>query len=143
MKSFSGKALTENLRKLAIEVHTSDPNGDVVTREMALARLIWNYALGWEEMTRDDLGNPKRVVHPPVAWAMQYLFERIEGKAPIATAEQTSGLRAVDKVRQLAKDRLNSWATSEVKGPPAYRKPPTGDQVQPGRDSAADPERDD
>lgn len=115
------RALTGELKKLAGQMHTLTPDGTPVTREQALAELIWKQALGWEELTRDAEGNAKRVQHPPVAWAQQYLFERMEGKAPQATTEDTGGMKAADKVRELAKDRINKLAHIAA-GPPNIKK---------------------
>lgn len=118
---FGTRALTGELKKLAGEVHTITDDGTPVTREQALANLIWKQALGWEEMTRDEMGNAKKVWHPPVAWAQQYLFERMEGKAPQAVSEDMGGMKAADKVRELSKERLNKLAKIAV-GPPKIPK---------------------
>lgn len=114
---FGTRALTGELKKLASEVHTITDDGTPVTREQALAAMIWQQALGWVETIRDEDGNRKEVKHPPVAWCQQFLFERTEGKAPIATTEDAGGIKAADKVRQLAKDRLNKLARVAA-GPP-------------------------
>jgi len=118
------RALTNELRKLAAEVHTITNDGTPVTREQALADMIWKLALGWTETVLDEEGNRKKVTHPPVAWAMQYLFERIEGKAPQAIVEDAGGIKAADRVRELAKDRINSLARVAA-GPPSIKKKET------------------
>lgn len=118
---FGTRALTGELKKLAGEVHTITDDGTPVTREQALANLIWKQALGWEELTRDEMGTAKKVWHPPVAWAQQYLFERMEGKAPQAVSEDMGGMKAADKVRELSKERLNKLAKIAV-GPPKIPK---------------------
>lgn len=118
------RALTGELKKLAAEVHTITDDGTPVTREQALANMIWRQALGWVEVIRDDEGNRKEIQHPPVAWCQQFLFERVEGKAPIAIVDETGGIKAADKVRQLAKDRINSLSKAKV-GPPKHK--PKGD----------------
>jgi hypothetical protein len=118
----SSKALTGELRRLAVEVIPSnDPSVlEGQTREQLLADLIWKQALGWTEITRDDEGTLLKKVHPPVAWAQQYLFERIEGKAPVATADVDGGMKAADKVRELARDRINAL-TAVKAGPPSHK----------------------
>lgn len=121
---FGTRALTGELKKLAGEVHTVTDDGTPVTREQALAELIWKQALGWMEVTRDENGNRKEIPHPPVAWAQQYLFERMEGKAPQATTEDTGGMKAADKVRELSKDRINKLARVAI-GPPKLPKKET------------------
>lgn len=121
---FGTRALTGELKKLSVQVHTVTDDGTPVTREQALADLIWKQALGWEEVTRDSNGTVRKVPHPPVAWAQQYLFERMEGKAPQASGEDSGGIKAADKVRDLAKDRLNKLARVAVGPPPTKRKEP-------------------
>jgi len=121
-----GKALTDELRKLAMQVHTVLDDGTPVTRAQTLAELIWKLALGWVETTRDDDGNRKEIAHPPVAWAMQYVFERTEGKAAIAQSESVDRISATDKVRDLAKARINKLAAVTV-GPPKIPRPPAKD----------------
>ena len=124
-----GRALTNELKKLAGHVVNVLPDGTQVTRAEALAELIWKYALGWVEETRDEHGNRRKVEHPPVAWAMQYVFERSEGKAPVANAEASTGMRAADRVRELARDRINSMAAVAA-GPP---KMPRKHEAQDGQ----------
>lgn len=120
----NGKALTTFLRSMAIEEITVE--GKTITREERLAQLIWQQALGHAEETRDDEGNIKLVEHKPAAWAQQFLWERIEGKAPVAAAEPTGNLRALDKIRELAKERINSVAKTRS-GPPSYRPAPASE----------------
>lgn len=114
-----GKHLTEELRKLAVEAVDITPDGDPITRQQKLARMIWNYALGWSEKLRDADGNLVEKIHPPVAWAMQYLYERMEGRAPNAMPESEAGIKATDKVRELAKQRLNALLGKKP-GPPVH-----------------------
>lgn len=128
-KKLVGRALTTELRKLASEVHTCTDSGDPITKEQLLARMVWDLALGVTEMKRDEEGNLKRIEHKPVAWAQQFLFDRLEGKAVPTTPENETGVRAADKVRELAKNRLNGFAEKAlsakrraevVVGPPKY-----------------------
>lgn len=120
----SGKALTNHLRTLSEEAFTIDDNGTPVTRAQRLAELIWKTALGHTEEYRDDSGTLVKRYHPPASWAAQYLFERMEGRAPVSMPENEGGLKASDKVRELAKQRLNQRALA-VAGvasiPPNYR----------------------
>lgn len=121
-----GKALTSELRKLAGEVHTITNDGTPVTREQVLAQMIWRQALGWEEITTDENGNRKKIMHPPVAWCQQFLFERTEGKAPLAVADETVRISAAEKVRDLSKQRLNKLAAvSAMPAMPAKKEKET------------------
>lgn len=118
---FGGRALTTELKKLAAQVHTISDDGTQLTRAEVLADLIWKMALGWTEKieTRDADGNRKirEEYHPPVAWAMQYVFERTEGKAAPMVMEEQTGMRAAEKVRELAKQRINSLSKSVLRPP--------------------------
>lgn len=120
-RRFGARALTNELKKLAGEVVSVTDDGTPITREQQLADMIWKQALGWEETTRDALGNLQKIRHPPVAWAQQYLFERMEGKAPQAQTEDAGGIKAADKVRELAKQRINGLA-AVASGPPKLPK---------------------
>ncbi len=111
------RALTNELRKLASQPVDIEPDGTPITREAKLAALIWNLALGWTERVRDIEGNLKEVVHPPVAWAMQYCFERLEGKVAQAVPDEHQGIKAVDRVRDLSRQRLN-LISAITQGPP-------------------------
>jgi hypothetical protein len=106
-------ALTKELKKLASEIIAVDEGGESITREQALARTLWNLANGWVEKTRDDHGNLKEIRHPPVAWAIQYVYERCEGRAAPMATEDVDRVRAADKVRELSRDRLNKLAGSK------------------------------
>jgi hypothetical protein len=122
---FNARALTGHLRTLASEVHTVLDDGTPVTREQRLAALIWDQALGYTEVTRDEEGNRKEVIHKPVAWAQQYLYERIDGKAMVMQPDGETGLKAADKVRDLAKQRVNALAAAVVpSGPPKFKPKP-------------------
>lgn len=114
-----GKKLSEELAKLAKEAHTITDDGTVVTREQALADLIWKQALGWKEKVRDEEGNLKEVSHPPVAWAQQYVYERCDGKAPMAEIDQVKGIKASERIRDLSRNRLNALVPVK-KGPPVH-----------------------
>jgi len=124
MKGLSTKALTTSLRALSGQAIDIEPDGTPITRYEKLAKLIWDQALGYTEKVRDDEGNLKEIVHKPVAWAQQYVFERLEGKAIMAVAEEDGRIKAAEKVRDLAKDRINKLAgkMAGVKsGPPRYK----------------------
>lgn len=121
----SGKQLTNHLRTLAEEMISVTDAGDPITRAQALADLIWKFALGWTEEYRDDNGTLVKKKHPPVAWAMQYLFERTEGRAPVSMPENEGGLKAADKVSDLAKQRVNQRAKAAAgvtSGPPVFKR---------------------
>lgn len=117
----AARALTKELAALAGEIHGLDADDNPITRRQALADLIWKFALGWEEVSRDDVGNVTRVQHKPAPWAMQYIFERIEGRAAVAVMGNEGSKKASEKVRELATDRINAMSASAA-GPPKRGK---------------------
>ena len=119
---FSPRALTIEVRKLAEEAFSITDDGTPLTRAEALARLLWNLAMGYKEKVRDDSGTMKEVTHPPIAWASQYIYERLEGRPQTAIAEDETRVKAAEKVRDLAKARLNKIAVA-VAGPPQHKPP--------------------
>lgn len=121
MKQFGGKKLTEELRRLGSQVHDILPDGTQITRDEALADLIWKQALGWTEQRRNKEGNLEEVIHPPNRDWGQFLYERREGKSVTATPDTEGGMKATDKVRELTKQRLNSFVKV---GPPTHKPKP-------------------
>ena len=111
------------MRKLAEEAFSVTDDGTPLTRAEALARLLWNMALGYSEKVRDENGTLKDVAHPPVAWASQFLYDRLEGRPQTAIAEDETRVKAAERVRDLSKQRLNKMAASVI-GPPVHRPKP-------------------
>jgi hypothetical protein len=114
-KKYSSRQLTEHLRQLAAEAWDWSEEDGVITRGEALARLLWQKALGWTEESVDEEGEVHKTTHKPESWAIQFLYERMEGKTPQAASEDDGrSVRAKDTVRELAQSRLNSLATKAV-----------------------------
>lgn len=115
---YSSRQLTDHLRELAAEAETivasGEDEGRVVTKGEALARLLWRKALGYSET---DPKTAETKVHQPEAWAMQLIWDRMEGRAPQAITDEKAGLTAADKVHDLAKLRLNSAAQTAAAVP--------------------------
>ncbi len=109
VKKLSQKALSDELRRLALQVTDVDDEGEAVTRAQKLARAVWDRALGFEESREDG----KKVPHPPETWAMQYVFERLEGKVQTQATEETTRIKASERVAEMAKDRINEL-TKEI-----------------------------
>ncbi len=120
----SNRALTTRLRELMASVHTSDINDDgevvMTTKAERLAELLADRALGWEEqVTVPNKKVPggieeKTVVHKPEKWAMVMVYERLEGKTPVAMPDETKGLTVSDKVSELAVTRINDLTEQET-----------------------------
>jgi hypothetical protein len=129
------RALTSELRKLASQPVDVEPDGTPITREAKLAALIWRQALGWTERVRDVEGNLVEKTYPPVAWAQQYLYERLEGKVAQAVPDEHVGIKAVDRVRDLSRDRLNLLAKIAQGPPKAAARNPGGQRGSGGVES--------
>lgn len=132
-KKYNSKELTNHLRQLAAEAHDWSEKDGLITKGEALARLLWAKALGWEEVQIDDEGNERTVKHPPEAWAIQLVYDRMEGKTPQAVTEDEARMTAADQVRELARARLNQLAAASTKkdkpaGPPKFKRRPKDEQ---------------
>jgi hypothetical protein len=114
MKVPTGAILSKYLRALALDVETLDPNGDPMTKAQVLADLVWQHALG-EVRDLDNPDKKKRV--PPAVWAIDILYNRIEGKIPVAVVED-QGRSLTDKVSDLGKARINSLAKASAEEAP-------------------------
>ena len=122
MAGRTSKQLTLHLRQLSAEAHSIADDGDVITKAEAMALLLWNYALGWEEADPDD--PEKTIQHKPQQWAISLIYDRLEGKAPTAIEDMSGTMTTADKVSELAKNNLNAMALTVVEGdvssPPEY-----------------------
>lgn len=106
LKVPTGAILSKYLRALALDVETTNEDGDPITKAQALAVLVWKHALGFEQPNLDKKGS---TVIPPAVWAIQLLYDRIEGKIPLAVIED-QGRSLTDKVSDLGKAKINSLA---------------------------------
>lgn len=117
---YSSKELTRHLRLMAAEADTLLDNGEVVTKAEALARVLWGKALGFKKVEQ-RAGAMVEVEHMPEAWAIQMVWERLEGKVPNAMADDGGKMSATDRVSELNKSRINKMANSATtpkSGPP-------------------------
>lgn len=121
---FSGKELTKHLRELAAEAEGLAPDGGVETKARALAALVWKKALGYKAMEMRGEADKRvmiEVEHPPESWAIQLIWNRLEGKEPQSSVEDAGKITAAERVGELARNRVNTMATAAVGGP---KKPP-------------------
>jgi hypothetical protein len=102
------RQLTKHLRELAMEVETIHPDtGALINRAEALADLLWKKALGFTEV---DSRTGETTKYKPEAWAIQMIWERLEGKAPPAIVDEQGGMTAAEKVSELARLRISAEA---------------------------------
>jgi hypothetical protein len=102
----TGAILSKYLRSLALDIETQDDHGDPITKAAALAQLVWKSALGFKEL---DPKTGKETRFPPDWRAIDILYNRIEGKIPLAVVED-QGRSLTEKVTDLGKARINSMA---------------------------------
>lgn len=107
LPKYTGKELTKHLRLLAMEAESVSDEGETITKAEALARLLWKKALGFAEMVMKE-GSPKEVKNPPEAWAIQLIYERLEGKVANTAPEEAGKITAAEKVSELARSRINN-----------------------------------
>ena len=136
--------MTKFLRALAEEVETSlrdESSGEfrLITRAEMLALVLWKKALGWIEPNKIKDG--PEIVHKPESWAIQLIYERLEGRAPQAVPDAKGHLTAADKIDELAKSKLNRTAEavaaipctdSSVDRPDNGSEGPEGPETEPG-----------
>jgi len=110
---YTGKELTKYLRQLAMEAESVADSGETITKAEALARLLWKKALGYSQMEWRGEADKRQMVevyHPPESWAIQMIYERLEGKTPQATVDEAGKLTAAERVSELSKTRINALA---------------------------------
>jgi len=106
-------------------MHTVEDGGDAISKAEALAKLLWNKALGYREQVLRD-GVWIDVSHPPESWAIHLVYDRLEGRVNTPdTSKDTSGERPIhEKVGEIAKARLNAAAESAANATGRTGRPP-------------------
>ena len=99
-------SLNKLLIELGLENYTISDDGTPITRFDQLARLIWNIALGYKEA---DPKTNTEILHKPDKSFMQMIYDRIEGKVPMAAPIKDDSRKAsvADKVSEQVKSRAN------------------------------------
>lgn len=110
----TGRELTRHLRDLAAEAATVQDTGDIVSNAQALAALLWKKALGYKDTQTNRDGVLVEVDHMPESWAIQLIYERLEGKAGPSATEEAGKITAAERVGELHRNRINAMATQTV-----------------------------
>ena len=110
-KKHAGKILTDAINEIAKEetefIKSEDGEDIMVSKAVALARLIWKSALGYTVTTIEGI-TAEEIVHPPSLAHQNILLDRMAGKA--ATSEPPKGdkkSKLADKVSEEAVKRIN------------------------------------
>ena len=112
VKIKASQMLTKWLREIAVEVTESikDPlSGETVmaTKAEALARKIWERALGYKSLDIKK-GSISETTHQPDRGMMILIFERLEGKVPITTEVGKKKVTAAERMSMESAKRLNN-----------------------------------
>ena len=125
-KSIAGKLLSKFIREIASEI-CDDPvikaKGEeavMLTKAEAIARYIWKTALGWEESVDVLDKDGKKIgirpeVHKPDKWAINMIWDRMEGRAGAADLKGDSSKASLaDRVSAQGKKRLDQIVKSSL-----------------------------
>ena len=111
LRTKAGQLLSQYLREISEEktelIH--DPNSGedrMATKAEALARGIWQDALGYTEKVITKEGGLIDLIHPPNRTAQSIVFDRIEGRAPISVNEGDKKITAAEKVTEQGVKRI-------------------------------------
>ena len=108
---FTPRQLTKHLRELVSQPHTADDDGSIITKGEALARLLWNKALGY---IKSDPKTDEKVYNKPESWAIQLIFERLEGKTPSDPMDDIHRPSMAERVSEIAVKQFNAEAAAAV-----------------------------
>lgn len=100
---------SRRLMKLLVELGGDtiiNEAGETITRDEALARTLWDLALGGIET---GTGGETKFRRPDKQVAM-FIMERREGKTPTAVADEGDTFVIADRLDELARSRINSEA---------------------------------
>ena len=105
-KAIAGKFLSKALRELSQEAHDTD-GVTVETRAECLARIVWNSALGFTEKYVDKGGNLQEREIGPQVWAINLVFDRLEGK--VVPSDESAGQTATlaQRVEKVNKEQFD------------------------------------
>ena len=111
LRTRAGQLLSAYLREISEEetelIHDPNSNEDrMATKAEALARRIWQDALGYTEQTKSKDGVLIDLVHPPNRAAQSILFDRVEGRAPASVNEGDKKITAAEKVTEQGAKRI-------------------------------------
>lgn len=126
-KVIAGKLLSKFIKEIANEIH-DDPviraKGEeavMLTKAEAIARYIWKLALGYEESVDmlDKTGKKigvKPEVHKPDKWAINIIWDRLEGRVGAADLKAGSDKASLaDRVSAQGKKRLSQITKQSIK----------------------------
>ncbi len=106
----AGKLLSKFVRQISEEetecLLGEDGNDRMVTKAEALARIMWDAALGKDIKETDEQGAAVTIRRRPDKGMMALLYDRMEGKSPIAITDSDDAITIAEKVTEQGKNRI-------------------------------------
>ena len=123
IKTKAGMLLSKYIKSIADEQteFVKDDDGDdrMATKAEALARVIWKYALGFDETivktNSNGVGIEAKKHTKPNTVYIGMILDRTEGRAPLMADGKDGKLNVADRVSQEAKNRINNIITDRKK----------------------------
>lgn len=112
-KKRAGRLVSTFLRSVAQEKVAGETGA--VTRAEALARLLWDMALGRSKIVDMETGKITTECSSPDKHAMDIVIDRIEGKTGTFEQEKTKSESVPKKVSRKNKQRINKISTNTNK----------------------------
>jgi len=112
----AGMLLSQFIRTIALEktaLVKIDGEDQIVSKAEALARLVWNKALGYTEQKVIE-GKLTDVIHSPDKVMIALLWDRMEGRAPLMNPDKKDRRNIADRVSEQGKKRSNKIAESSL-----------------------------
>lgn len=110
--SVSSRLFSASIRKEFEKPESVDDEGNIITRAEILAKILVKKAMGYVEIIEGV-----EIVHPPERWAIELLYDRMEGRVAAAEPEKLTSKTVAEKVGHMAKLSINSMTKAVVKGP--------------------------
>ena len=115
IKTKAGQLLSRFLRQVAEEVtELSQKDGEdvLISKAQKMADIMWREALGYEEVEIGKQGQRIVHVHKPDKTMIGLIYERMEGRAPLA--QEGSGKQEIsERVDEQAKNRIEAAGNNE------------------------------
>ena len=107
-----GRFLSQALRELASEQHDIGTS-ESLTRAQCLAKLVWDNALGYTRMIKNKEGMLVEQSIEPRTWAINIIFDRLEGRIPVQDDNTKEKEILVDKVEKLCLKKFEDLSVDD------------------------------
>ncbi|HDY86802.1 MAG TPA: hypothetical protein ENH82_01660 [bacterium] len=108
IKTRAGQLLSAFLRNVAEEktelIKEAGEEDRIASKAEAMARLMWKFALGFNEV---DVKTGKIVAYKPDKAMIALIYDRVEGRSPVAIKEDDGKLTVSERVSEQGKKRIS------------------------------------